>query len=284
MAITIIETNLSFGSMSNRSRTNRIILHHAEATSCTAEDIHRWHLANGWSGAGYHFLVRKDGSIYRLRPEGKVGAHASGSNSDSLGICFEGAYMTETMPQTQIDAGRALVAHLKGKYGITTVQAHRDVCSTDCPGVNFPFAEIAGGGASSTPVATTPTPGAADGSIADVQRWAGSAADGIYGPNTKASLVRKLQSELNAQFRAGLAVDGIWGPKTKAACVNVKRGAKGNITRTLQGALICLGYSTGGFDGIFGAATEQAVRSLQRARGLSVDGIAGCNTFAALLG
>lgn len=284
MSVTIIETNLSFGSMSNRSRTNRIILHHAEATSCTAEDIHRWHLGNGWSGAGYHFLVRKDGKIYRLRPEGKVGAHASGSNSDSLGVCFEGRYNSETMPQAQIDAGRALVAHLKGKYSITTVQAHRDVCSTDCPGVNFPFAEIAGGGASSTPVATTPTPGAADGSIADVQRWAGGAADGIYGPNTKASLVRKLQSELNAQFRAGLAVDGIWGPKTKAACVNVKRGAKGNITRTLQGALICLGYSTGGFDGIFGAATEQAVRSLQRARGLSVDGIAGCNTFAALLG
>lgn len=286
MSVTIIETNLSFGSMTNRSRTNRIILHHAEATSCTAEDIHRWHLGNGWSGAGYHFLVRKDGSVYRLRPENKVGAHASGSNSDSLGICFEGRYNSETMPQAQIDAGRALVAHLKGKYSITTVQAHRDVCSTDCPGANFPFAEIAGAPASSAPAQTGGQPAVtgASGSIADVQRWAGSAADGIFGPNTKAALVRKLQRELNAQFGRGLAVDGIWGPKTKAACVNVRRGAKGNITRTLQGALICLGYSTGGFDGIFGAATEQAVRSLQRARGLSVDGIAGCNTFAALLG
>lgn len=287
MSVTIIETNLSFGSMSNRSRTNRIILHHAEATSCTAEDIHRWHLGNGWSGAGYHFLVRKDGKIYRLRPENKVGAHASGSNSDSLGICFEGRYNSETMPQAQIDAGRALVAHLKGKYSITTVQAHRDVCSTDCPGANFPFAAIADAPASSAPAQAggqTPTPGAASGSIADVQRWAGSTADGIFGPNTKASLVRKLQRELNAQFGRGLAVDGIWGPKTKAACVNVKRGAKGNITRTLQGTLICLGYSTGGFDGIFGAATEETVRSFQGARGLSADGIAGRNTFAALLG
>lgn len=120
--------------------------------------------------------------------------------------------------------------------------------------------------------------------VADVQRWAGSKADGIYGPKTKAALVRKLQSELNAQFGRGLAVDGIWGPKTKAACVNVRRGAKGNITKTLQGALICHGYNTGGFDGVFGAATEAAVRSFQGSRGLSADGIAGRNTFAALLG
>lgn len=81
----IIETNLKFGALSTRKSTKRAILHHAEASKCTAEDIHRWHLQNGWSGAGYHFLVRKDGSIYRLRPENAVGSHAKGSNSDSIG-------------------------------------------------------------------------------------------------------------------------------------------------------------------------------------------------------
>ncbi|EKC77056.1 protein containing N-acetylmuramoyl-L-alanine amidase, family 2 domain protein, partial [human gut metagenome] len=48
--------------------------------------FYRWHLANGWAGAGYHFLVRKDGTIYRLRPEDKVGAHAYGSNYNSIGV------------------------------------------------------------------------------------------------------------------------------------------------------------------------------------------------------
>ena len=100
----IIETNLKFRTaLTNRNSTNRIIIHHAEASHCTAQDIHQWHLNNGWSGAGYHFLVRKDGTVYRLRPENKIGAHASGSNSDSIGICFEGSYMTETMPQAQIN-------------------------------------------------------------------------------------------------------------------------------------------------------------------------------------
>ena len=140
----IIETNLKFRTaLTNRNSTNRIIIHHAEASHCTAQDIHQWHLNNGWSGAGYHFLVRKDGTVYRLRPENKIGAHASGSNSDSIGICFEGSYMTETMPQAQINAGKELVAYLKQKYGISKVQAHREVCSTNCPGKNFPFSEIA---------------------------------------------------------------------------------------------------------------------------------------------
>lgn len=145
------------GKLSNRKSTNRIILHHAESKSCTADDIHRWHLANGWCGIGYHFFVRKDGSIYRGRPEGVVGSHAKGSNSDSIGICFEGSYMTETMNQTQINAGRELVAYLKNKYGISKVQKHMDVCSTNCPGTNFPFDAIVNGTVATAP---TPTPAA----------------------------------------------------------------------------------------------------------------------------
>ena len=135
----IIETNLSFGSLSNRSKTTRMILHHAAAKTCSAEDIHRWHLGNGWSGAGYHFLVRKDGKVYRLRPENTVGAHASGSNSDSIGICFEGDFMSETMTDIQKNAGKELVASLKNEYGISKVQKHSDVCSTDCPEITSPL-------------------------------------------------------------------------------------------------------------------------------------------------
>ena len=152
----IIETNLKFRTaLTNRNSTNRIIIHHAEASHCTAQDIHQWHLNNSWSGAGYHFLVRKDGTVYRLRPENKIGAHASGSNADSIGICFEGSYMTETMPQEQINAGKELVVYLKKKYGISKVQAHREVCSTNCPGKNFPFTEIANAKSSSANASNT---------------------------------------------------------------------------------------------------------------------------------
>lgn len=113
-----------------------------DVPSSKAAMIHGWHLDNGWSGAGYHFLVRKDGKVYALRPESKVGSHAQGANSDSIGICFEGNFMTETMSQAQTNAGNELVNYLKAKYGISKVQRHKEVCSTNYPGTNFPFAAV----------------------------------------------------------------------------------------------------------------------------------------------
>ena len=125
---------------------------------------------------------------------------------------------------------------------------------------------------------------------AQFQTWlnanyaAGLTVDGLWGPKTKSGAIRALQTELNAQFGKGLSVDGIWGSKTKAACVNVRQGARGNLTRIIQGALYCLGYNPQGFDGIFGSGCVAAVRAFQTARGLSADGIVGRNTWAALLG
>ena len=96
----IIEKNYKWAKpLSKRNSTDLLILHHAAAASCTAEDVHRWHVGNGWAGIGYHYLVRKDGTIYRGRPEDTVGAHAYGANSHSIGVCFEGNYQVEpTMP------------------------------------------------------------------------------------------------------------------------------------------------------------------------------------------
>ena len=51
-----------------------------------------------------------------------------------------------------------MLGYLKGKYGFSKVQAHRDVCSTNCPGTNFPFTEIAGVAATASAPTTTPAP------------------------------------------------------------------------------------------------------------------------------
>lgn len=139
------------GALGKRRSTSRIILHHAAASKCSAQQIHSWHLANGWAGIGYHFLVRKDGSIYRGRPEDVVGAHAGNNNYDSIGICFEGNFMTETMSEVQKRAGQELVQYLKDKYGISKVQKHSDVNATGCPGTHFPFKEVSEGVAEDKP-------------------------------------------------------------------------------------------------------------------------------------
>lgn len=139
----INETNLSFkGTMLNRTRTDYIVLHH-RAGNGDVESIHKQHLGQGYSGIGYHYYIRKDGSIYTGRPIQKEGAHCLNYNSVSVGVCFEGNYEIETvMPEAQKKSGIELVRHLKGIYPNVQIKGHRDLYATACPGRNFPFDEI----------------------------------------------------------------------------------------------------------------------------------------------
>ena len=141
----IIETSWNWkGSLSNRSSTKYIALHHAAAVTCGASDVDSWHKANGWCGIGYHFFVRKDGSVYRGRPLNSVGAHVSGMNSCSIGICAEGNYDTEkTMPTAQKTAIAELLDYLKTNYYPNAViVGHREIGASDCPGTYYPLDEL----------------------------------------------------------------------------------------------------------------------------------------------
>ena len=62
----------------------------------------------------------------------------------------------------------------------------------------------------------------------------------------------------------------------------LRRGSLSNYVLIAQDDLNTLGYRTGGLDGIFGSATQTAVRNYQSRVGLSVDGIIGCNTWRSL--
>lgn len=66
-----------------------------------------------------------------------------------------------------------------------------------------------------------------------------------------------------------------------ASALLLRRGAHGEAVRALQEALAGHGYALQA-DGVFGPATERAVRDFQAGRGLAVDGVAGSATMAAL--
>ena len=119
------------------------VWHNSGSTFASPQQIHAWHLANGWTGIGYHFVVRKNGDVYRGRPEWALGAHTFGA-SEWLGVCFEGNFMRERMSEKQIQAGRALHRYLRAKYGGRPDRRHKDMPrnSTDCPGRYFPFNKI----------------------------------------------------------------------------------------------------------------------------------------------
>lgn len=140
----IIETNWKWANgLSNRATTKYIVLHHAEASSCTAKQVDEWHKSNGWSGIGYHFFVRKDGSIYRGRPINKMGSHVLHHNNESIGICAEGAYSREYMPEIQKKSIAELLDFLKTNYYPNAqIVGHREIGSSDCPGKNYPLDEL----------------------------------------------------------------------------------------------------------------------------------------------
>lgn len=138
----IIESNLSFRSLSYNNNPQEIVLHHAEASHCTVEDIHSWHLANGWAGIGYHFFINKNGDVYRGRPENAQGSHCPKHNTTSLGVCFEGEFMTEHVNDAQTAAYKELVKYIRAKYGKLPIYGHKELYSTSCPGDNFPLDEF----------------------------------------------------------------------------------------------------------------------------------------------
>lgn len=104
-------------------------------------------------------------------------------------------------------------------------------------------------------------------------------ADGIFGTKTK-NAVEKYQKA------KGLSVDGIVGNNTYAklfADCLLKRGSRGELVKALQTRLNEQGYGAGSADSIFGSNTEKAVKALQSASGITVDGKVGKNTWTALL-
>ena len=121
-----------------RALTSAVILHHA-AANCSVQAMHGYHRdVNGWDGIGYHYYVRKDGSVWRGRPEDTIGAHTIGYNYSSIGICFEGNFERETMSAEQLAAGRELLADILSRYPGIEISGHRDKDATVCPGKNFP--------------------------------------------------------------------------------------------------------------------------------------------------
>lgn len=138
--MTIQDANLKWAYRPDRMTlpVDFIVLHHAAAESASVEDVHRYHVSLGWAGIGYHYYIRRDGSIWRGRRPEEMGAHCMHVNSRSWGICFEGNFNTQSITTPQVVNGIQLVRQLKYLRPEAHVVPHREIASTDCPGKLFP--------------------------------------------------------------------------------------------------------------------------------------------------
>lgn len=123
-------------------KINKLIVHctaTSEGREVTVEEIDRWHKQRGWKSIGYHYVIYLDGSIHKGRDEKEAGAHCSGYNADSIGVCYVGGLSKDgkTPKDTRTDAQKQslvkLLKELKAKYSDATIHGHREFAAKACP-------------------------------------------------------------------------------------------------------------------------------------------------------
>lgn len=128
-------------------RTISEIIIHCSATvedkDFSVKDIDRWHKQRGFKMVGYHYVIRLDGTIEQGRPLYMVGAHCTGHNAHSIGICYIGGLdksgkPKDTRTQVQKDVLWSLVKSLQKQFPNSTLHGHREFANKACPCFKVP--------------------------------------------------------------------------------------------------------------------------------------------------
>ncbi|NCT81934.1 MAG: lysozyme [Comamonadaceae bacterium] len=126
----------------------KFLVVHCTATPASrdlsASDIDRMHrLERGWLAIGYHFVVRRDGTVERGRPETARGAHVENWNHCSIGVCLVGGVDAKLKPEAnftpaQFESLSKLLHELEQRYPTAVIQGHRDFpgVAKACPSFN----------------------------------------------------------------------------------------------------------------------------------------------------
>ncbi|RNA36663.1 peptidoglycan-recognition SC2-like [Brachionus plicatilis] len=126
-----------------------VVIHHGASAACTTKSscinmvksYQNYHMiSNGWADIGYSFIVGEDGNVYEGRGWSRVGAHAPGYNSNSIGICVIGDFTSRLPNSLALNAVRNLIqcGVSLGKIRSTySLRGHRDSSATACPGNTF---------------------------------------------------------------------------------------------------------------------------------------------------
>lgn len=129
------------------SRKIKEVILHCSATpegkDYSVSTIRQWHLQRGFSDIGYHYVISNDskGTVNVGRSETVAGAHCTGHNSCSIGICYVGGLTTDgktakdTRTEVQKQSLYQLVNDIITKYGlsINEVHCHNEYANKACP-------------------------------------------------------------------------------------------------------------------------------------------------------
>jgi hypothetical protein len=122
----------------------RIIWHHSGTNIVPygVPEIDRDHKKRGFPKSelgyfvGYHYVIAQNGHVWQTRKEDEIGAHDTGENVNSLGICLLGNFSEDLPQEPQIASAVRLLAEIRGRWKIpiTRIEPHRWDDDTECPG------------------------------------------------------------------------------------------------------------------------------------------------------
>ena len=137
-------TNVEKGLYMPADSVSYIIIHCTatrETQDYTPEQLKHDHLARGFIDVGYHFYIRKDGTVTQHRRLNEVGAHCRPFNRCSIGVCYEGGLDANGKPKdTRTIAQRGslvkLLIELKQKFPKAAIRGHNEMPGAtikECP-------------------------------------------------------------------------------------------------------------------------------------------------------
>ena len=102
------------------------------------ETIEMWHKQQGWLAIGYHFVIKRDGTVEEGRPVDVVGSHVKDWNSKSVGVCLVGGINAKgqfeaNFTPDQMNSLRNKLEELMSKYPNAELMAHHSVAAKACP-------------------------------------------------------------------------------------------------------------------------------------------------------
>lgn len=119
-----------------KQRPITLIVVHCTASRCTSNltpaALEAMHKQQGFAECGYHYYITKDGRIHHMRDITRIGAHAKGYNTPSIGVAYEGGLdangrPADTRTQSQRQSLKTLLRFLSLTYPEATICGHRDL-------------------------------------------------------------------------------------------------------------------------------------------------------------
>lgn len=129
-----------------KRKVDRVFIHCSASDNPKHDDvkvIRKWHMSpdpndrsKPWSDIGYHYYIKKDGSIQRGRSIEKIPAAQAGHNRNTIAICL-GGLKKEYFTEEQFRSLRTLCNLIANSLPDVTFHGHCEVSAKECPVFNY---------------------------------------------------------------------------------------------------------------------------------------------------